>query len=307
MGKRACCLTVLFLLLCWLPIAIPCRATELFPPSGNSILGETSAVEAGKEQTLPREWLARTPKERDSRLVVPVDAIPGRSFQSEETVLVDVREPAKFAELRIPGSLNLPLFAVKTKTFLKNRSLVLLNEGYSYSELEEECGRLREWGFRASILDGGLLRWIEGGGMVEGNARARGWLDEVPPQVFFRERHYENWVVLDVSEAGDAEMSPLFPEAYRVDLAKEPDTGISRIQAIREQNRHRPFLALLVVSRDGQGHDQLDRLLRKAGVKGAFYLEGGLRAYGEFLNQQAALLEAAGTGRKTISKCPSCP
>ena len=51
-----------------------------------------------------------------------------------------------FTEAHIPGSINMPLYAVKTKTFLKSVPVVLVNEGFRYAELESECRRLAERG-----------------------------------------------------------------------------------------------------------------------------------------------------------------
>ncbi len=307
MGKRARFLLTGFLLHCWLLTAISCWGGELVPASSRVPVGEGAGVETHHGKTLPREWLARTPRPRDPSLVVSVEAVLGNSFQSGEMILVDVRAPAQCAGLRIPGSVSLPLFAVKTKAYLKNRNVVLLNEGYGYSDLEEECRRLRALGFKASILDGGLRRWVERGGAVEGHAALRGTIGEVPPQVFFQERHYENWVVIDVSESVDGEMASLLPEAYRVDLGKGLDGGISRLRAIGEQNQHKPFLAFLIVNRDGEGYERLDRLMREAGLREVYFLEGGLQTYEAFLIQQAALLDPPSSGKETITRCTSCP
>ena len=293
MEKHACGL-ITILILCWLLSAVPCRAGEQVLPDNHASLGEDSGVEAHQRGTVPREWLARTPRTRDPSLVVSVEAVLGKPFQTGETVLVDVRDPAKYAGHKIPGSISLPLFSVKTKTYLKDRTLVLFSEGYSYHDLEEECRRLRALGFNASILDGGLRRWTEGGGPVEGRATLRDTIVEVPPQVFFQERHYENWVVIDVSESGDGEMPPLLPEAYPIDLGKGLDGAISRLRAIGEQNQHKPFLAFLIVNRDGEGYERLDRLMREAGLREVYFLEGGLQTYEAFLIQQAALLDQIG-------------
>lgn len=307
MEMRPAWLTTVFLILSWLLVAFPCRAGEQIPLSGKDTLEGRSSSEASKERAIPREWLSRVPRKRDPRLVVSAEAVLGMSSLSGELVLIDVREPGRFAELRIPGSVNLPLFAVKTKTFLKSRALVLFNEGYRYSDLEEECSRLRVAGFNASILDGGIRRWIESGGVVEGDAHYRERLLEVSPQVFFQERHFENWVVLDVSGPLGDEMASLFPEALPIDLGKGLDAVIPRIQSIGEQNRPRPFLAFLVVNRDGLGFDQLDRLFGKAGLREVYFLEGGLQSYEAFLRRQAALREPAGSGNQAGPRCPSCP
>lgn len=75
---------------------------------------------------------------------------------------VDVRSAAAFEENRIPGSIRIPLFAVKTKGFLRTRSIVLVDEGAGSESLEEEVRKMRKMGFaHVTIWYGGLHAWRE--------------------------------------------------------------------------------------------------------------------------------------------------
>ena len=40
-------------------------------------------------------------------------------------MIVDVREPAEFRRVRIPGSINLPVRSVISRDYLKSRKLLL--------------------------------------------------------------------------------------------------------------------------------------------------------------------------------------
>jgi hypothetical protein len=82
-----------------------------------------------------------------------------------------------------------PLFTIKTKGFLKSTPFVLINEGYYYGQLEQECKRLRDPGFTAVwILNGGLNAWRQKGAPLNGDIFAQKELNRMPPQVFFEEK-----------------------------------------------------------------------------------------------------------------------
>ena len=91
-------------------------------------------------------------------LLISSDEVIPEQGMRNEMLLVDIRPAAAFERLRIPGSLNVPLFAIKAKTFLKKYDLVLVDEGYRYAQIEEACRHLRRAGFPASDIE----RWIVG-------------------------------------------------------------------------------------------------------------------------------------------------
>jgi rhodanese-related sulfurtransferase len=155
-------------------------------------------------------------------LLISTDSIvPDRELK-KDLLLVDIRPPAAFAKLRIPGSLNVPIFAIKAKTFLKKYELVLVDDGYRYAQIEEECRYLRRAGFRLRILDGGLATWSRKGGALEGDEFARKALNRLSPLNFFSEKDYGNWIVLDTSEGERPESARLFSRFFSM-----PYTGDS--------------------------------------------------------------------------------
>ena len=60
-------------------------------------------------------------------LLISADSVLLDRALKKELLLVDIRPAAAFGKLRIPGSLNIPLYAIKTKTFLKKHDLVLID------------------------------------------------------------------------------------------------------------------------------------------------------------------------------------
>ena len=108
---------------------------------------------------IPPELLAGKLRKRNPAFAISVESVLRKLKGKQEIILIDVRKRDEFEKFRIPGSINIPLFAIRTKAFLKSKSLVLVNEGYNYTQLERECAYLRKSGFRVWLLNGGLYYW----------------------------------------------------------------------------------------------------------------------------------------------------
>jgi rhodanese-related sulfurtransferase len=72
-------------------------------------------------------------KKRNPAFATSVESVLRKLKGNEEMILVDVRKQDEFERFRITGSISIPLFAIKTKAFLKSIFLVLVNEGYDYT------------------------------------------------------------------------------------------------------------------------------------------------------------------------------
>lgn len=119
--------------------------------------------------------------------------------KQKKIILVDVRSKSEFEKFRIPGSINIPLFAIKTKTFLKSKSLILVNEGYNPGQLQQECEVLEHAGFHVRVLYGGFNAWKEQGYTLDGDIFAQSKLNRIPAQSLFAEKENEDWIVIDIS------------------------------------------------------------------------------------------------------------
>jgi hypothetical protein len=76
-----------------------------------------SAAESTSPSKIPDELIARKIKKHDSSLAISVDAVFYKIKRNQAFTLVDVRRQQDFDRLHIPGSINIPLYAVKTKTY----------------------------------------------------------------------------------------------------------------------------------------------------------------------------------------------
>ncbi len=184
--------------------------------------------------------------------------------QDTTLVLIDVRDGPDFQRLRIPGSLNMPPFTIKSKIFLKVKHLVLLNEGHSYRRIGGFCHELREAGFsRVSILKGGLNAWRQKVGRLEGDALTERRLNRMTPVEFSREKHIVPWRIAKISGGKQNEKKVL---AASVVIPGNADSSAIRkaLQAsvAEEDPASRPFI--LVASERGENYEKVEHVLRCA-------------------------------------------
>ncbi len=175
--------------------------------------------------------------------------------------LIDVRDKKAFQNFNIPGSLNIPPHLLKTKTFLKSKHLILVNEGHSYKKLEKMASTLTDFK-KVSILDGGLIQWSKQIG--SGNQRH---LNKITPAQFFVERDYEHWLIVNVSDN---------PQPQTLNLPITPHF----VTKLKQQTKSSPYI--LITSAQGDNYPKIEALLRHTDLMNTFYLIGGTQAYQQF-------------------------
>jgi len=113
-----------------------CLLLSLTQWAGASFAGSPPAsgipisTEAIEKRPLP------SPSTQSTDLYVSPETVLSLLKKKQDLTLIDVRDTNSFGRFRIPGSIHVPLYAVKAKGFLQNRFLVLVHEGYP-----DEIGR----------------------------------------------------------------------------------------------------------------------------------------------------------------------
>ncbi|MFV1951067.1 MAG: rhodanese-like domain-containing protein [Nitrospinota bacterium] len=254
------------------------------------------------------ELFTRKLRKHNPEFVISLESVLQKLREKQDIILIDIRNRKEFEKFRIPGSINISLFAIKTKAFLKAKPLVLINEGYSYSQLEQECKRLRDSGFTSVlILNGGLNYWGQKGAPLEGDLFAQKKINKISPRIFFAERNYENWIVIDISESKQSEADNLMPQAIPIPYSDDPEGFVSKFEAAIGKQNSNPFLSVLIFNDNGEQYEEIEKLIEKIGIKNVFYLKGGLEKYKTFLQQQALIRQPRNNLKKTLKKCRSCP
>jgi rhodanese-related sulfurtransferase len=257
---------------------------------------------------IPGVLLTRRLRECDPSLLISVESFLKQLKKREKTILIDVRNAWDFQKFRIPGSINIPLFSIKEKAFLKSCAIVLVNEGYGYNKLEKECENLKKSGFPSVwILDGGMRSWECGGGHIEGDVFAVNGLIRVPAREFFNEKDYEHWVLVDIAPEGGTNARWWMPQSVAVPFSGNKNDLIAQVHAMRKPGVDGGRSLILLYDAKGEHAEAVDHLLREANMDGVFYLEGGANAYKAFLMQQAAAWQPSHSVKKTEKKCAHCP
>ena len=257
---------------------------------------------------IPPELITRTLKKRDPEFVISVNAILQKIKNKEEAILIDVRNHQKFEKFRIPGSINIPLFAIKTKVFLKSKPLILVNEGYNHVRLEQESRRLKKSGFTGVwILSGGLNVWKQKGGPLIGDIFAQKELNKISPHIFFEEKNDTDCLMIDVTETKNPDVQYLIPQAVVIPLADNSQEFILKIREATYRHKKDPFSSVLIFNQSGEQYGKIDSLIQKTELQNVFYLKDGLNGYKTFLQRQALIWQANNHSKKMLKKCANCP
>jgi rhodanese-related sulfurtransferase len=254
---------------------------------------------------IPTKLIDREPKRHEASFSVSADEVLYKLRHRERITLVDVRNLEDFDRLHIRGSLNIPLYAVKAKIFLKPFPVVLINEGFQYSLLESEGRQLLQMGFKVRILDGGLTAWAQKGNALAGDLHALEEMQIISPQIFFREKDSENTLVIDISRVQTEISRQLMPYSTHLPIPDKPVDWARKLDRVITSHQNQPFLSILIFNENGDGYDRAKKI--SAGLRvNAFYLQSGIAGYKRYL-EDLLLSWVPRDGRiKTNKPCKIC-
>jgi rhodanese-related sulfurtransferase len=241
----------------------------------------------------------------DTSFAIPVKSALYKLKQNQSVTLIDIGSGQDFERLRIPGSMNIPLHFIKTKPFLKGSPIVIINKGFGYSRLISECRHLKALGFNISILDGGLPTWHQKGGFLVGDLLALNDMKTISPREFFPESRFQNVLLIDVSPDRTTESIRILPHAIHLPNLIDSPSSQNSLQVMIKARRNQTFQSVLVVNSTGEGYAEVKRMLDRKRIN-AFYLQGGLSAYGHYLENLALSWKSRESRTRTFSNCKLC-
>ena len=284
------------LILC-LPIQAPTAAGNSTTDNANQTYTSNSAI--------PAVMFNRHHEQHDASFAITPTAVLYKLKQKQKLTLIDVRNPEDFERLHIPGSLNIPLYAVKTKVFLKSFPLVLINAGFHYSSLQSECRQLVDLGFKAFILDGGLPAWKRKGGRLVGDTFALQDMKTISPRTFLREKDCDNILVIDISPVQSQISRQLMPYSRHIPVSAEPGEWLRKLNRIMTDHKKQPFLSVVVFSETGDGYSKANILVADLG-ENVFFLQSGVAGYKRYLEDLMLSWLPRDSRIKTNRKCKIC-
>lgn len=272
------------------------------------VRGEIPPLRADPHRAeIPAVWVTRVVRRSNPALFISVESLFRKPLRNDGTCLVDVRPLKDYERCRIPGSIQIPLFALASREYLKPSHLVLIGHGYDSGKLERACARLIASGFRATVLEGGIAAWVRKGQPLEGNVMAEERFIAVPPGDFFEERHWGYWIFINTCVKEKAEGDRLIPQAFSLPQSDEPGEFVSRVQELLKSQEERNPRFVLIFDDNGDAFPGLARMLRQRGVGNIFFLEGGVAGYRKFMEHQLQVNGSASRGKQGgMRQCASC-
>ncbi len=224
----------------------------------------------------------KTTRKYDASLMISPTTVMQKIRQKERLFLVDIRHEKEFNTFKIPGSINIPLSFIKTKSFLKSNPIILVHKSIAYSELSGQVKDLQKKGFNIKIMQGGLWAWKHKGGKLVGNHFSYQDLNQISAKTFFMEKNHEEWVILNACSKPSPAQKQMAPKALYVQaFGKLPDMVRSVFS-----KRNSPLQTIVIFNETGN-YTQFEEKISNAYGNRVFYLKGGIKAYREFLNYQA--------------------
>jgi len=244
-------------------------------------------------------------KQYDACLAISPHTVQYNLEQKQKITLIDVRNPKDFARLHVPGSINIPLHAVKTKFVLKSFLIVLINDGFQYSLLATECLKLKDMGFKALILDGGLYAWHRAGSRLVGDLFILEKMKTVTPRKIFREKDFKNILMMDISPVQKETSRKVMPFSKHLPLSAEAGEWARKIEQIIAIHKNQPFFSVLVFNEAGNGYGRANRILSGLDLN-VFFLQGGVAGYRRYLKDLVFSWQPLDSRIKTSRKCGIC-
>jgi len=264
------------------------------------------ASENQLSKNIPETLLRKEPESIDIRFLISASEIQNQKKLGQKGfIFIDIRSTSSFRKVRIFDSINIPLFAIITKDFLKTKTLILVNEGFGYKSLIHECGRLKKNGFKSVyILKGGLNAWYKSGGYIEGNYFAKRDLNIITPNSFFQDKDYANIIVINIYRSDIPEPKSLIPETINIPFSGSISKLIEDLKRTIISNKKDVLLYLLI----SDGYKLISKHIKEIDKNISdtiVYLKGGTQAYNEFLKKQT-LIWVPKKQKKAGKKCSFC-
>lgn len=221
--------------------------------------------------------------------------------RDHDWLLIDVRPQKEFERFHLRNSLNIPIHVLKTKPFLKNRNVVLINARHHYL-LVATAIALQQFGFsNTKVLQGGLLGWKKQGGDLEGDYFSYQYLDELPTREYQLLKHEGSWQIFVLTNQRATDTS-VFGTIAQIHITSDVDVIIKSIEQPNENSIITDY-DILIVTEDGRGYQNIRRLLEGSKAPMVYYLQGGVKGYEKYIQEQATLNKPQGEKHPLCGTC----
>lgn len=243
-----------------------------------------------------------TPAKRDESCYI--DATKALELAlSSSSVLVDVRGKDEYERFHLPEAVRLSMSAIRTKTYLSSRTLLIHGSGKTDRQIDGVCTVLRNQGFRnARIVSGGILgmaRPAQERGLVQAVDFLA--LAELSAEELFAEANSNDSLI--VSVAPDFSLPDTTARQIRLDSPLTPENLASTVRKELRGQKLGSIRRLVLIGVKGTNPTDLNRALSSALVDWPVFIYLGDRAgYDSAVGALRVLWEKKAKG-PTARKC----
>ncbi len=221
-------------------------------------------------------------------------------------LVVDVRGEEAYRKGHVPGAMELPLFAVKGKSFLRDRTVVVMDEGWGRAAAEVRRLRTEEGMTQLWLWPGGLVAWRDMGGTVEGDGPFDA--DQLPPETVDPIAQMREWLVVDAGapREGVAAALAMPPGTIRIPFQRGEEAAFQ--EALDRELEAADALFVLIGTESGMEAADV-ATISSAMACGVFHLRGGWtewRHWLEIMVQSQKGLESSIRESHRQAPCRTC-
>jgi rhodanese-related sulfurtransferase len=239
----------------------------------------------------------------------PKELIAGA--KTTAVMYVDVRPNIAFNEARIPASINVPLFALRVRTYLKSHSLVIVGSGVDDLALVSTVEACRKEGFTSiRIMHGGIRQWQQAGGRLEGIFGQQPPLSKITSSQLLSSAEHSRWLVLFPKKLPGA-----IPANSNLQLELSSYEGVAEIEGISASafaDPKKDFAGVAVFAATDADRENLNRLASKLQhplfvVDEPWTSFASLAAMPDLAADRSTKTVASGPLTKRLMGCATCP
>lgn len=229
-----------------------------------------------------------------------------RRLLSKSVTLVDIRSEKEFENYRIPGSINLSSYTIKSKDYLKSKHLVLVGDKVDLLEMGLLCRELKEQGFKkVNFLNDGMSSWS--GRLVGQNAKSIDYwqFGKIEPREFTSLKSKMKWMVLDTrnQDAKNKGFDLIYQGLNAIPFRTENANDLEKVRKFMSSQASKNLYGFLVISERGDDYRDIAGYLEQNHVDNLFYMDGGLINYSDYLVDRNAFLARLKRGPADLRTC----
>lgn len=217
-------------------------------------------------------------------------------LENPETLLADMRLPEGHGAFRISNAINMTEGQLRSRPYLREKTVVLIGAGKAERELYVACARLKEQGFkRVKVLRGGMAAWLADGHEVAGRAPGMDHLVRLTAAEMWQEARFDGNLVLVVP--GRAAVRSELPHSVAI-KDQHPETIGSALERRRKESGGATVAAVVLIADATTNSSRLQVLQRAVHPTPLLVYTGDAEALARYGAQRQAVWAARERGPK---------